>query len=78
MCYYFSQSNVNSTYHIFKEGRMPRVIDSDECISCGSCAEVCPEDAISEGEEAYEIDAEKCTDCGTCEDECPVSAISAG
>jgi formate hydrogenlyase subunit 6/NADH:ubiquinone oxidoreductase subunit I len=56
---------------------MPRVIDADECISCGSCAEVCPEDAITEGEDAYQIDAEKCTDCGTCEDECPVDAISA-
>jgi formate hydrogenlyase subunit 6/NADH:ubiquinone oxidoreductase subunit I len=56
---------------------MAHVIDADECISCGACAEVCPEDAISEGEEAYEIDAEKCTDCGTCEDECPVEAISA-
>ncbi len=56
---------------------MPRVIDPEECISCGSCAEVCPEDAISEGEDAYEIDPEKCIDCGLCEDECPVGAISA-
>jgi NAD-dependent dihydropyrimidine dehydrogenase PreA subunit len=56
---------------------MPRIIDADECISCGSCVEVCPEDAISEGEEAYVIDPEKCTDCGTCEPECPVEAISA-
>jgi len=57
--------------------RMPRKIDADECISCGACAEVCPEDAISEGEDAYVIDPEKCTDCGTCEPECPVEAISA-
>jgi formate hydrogenlyase subunit 6/NADH:ubiquinone oxidoreductase subunit I len=56
---------------------MPRKIDADECISCGSCSEVCPEDAISEGEDAYEIDPEKCIDCGLCEDECPVDAISA-
>ena len=56
---------------------MPHVIDANECISCGSCAEVCPEDAISEGEEAYEIDAELCIDCGLCEEECPVEAISA-
>lgn len=56
---------------------MPRRIDPDECISCGSCAEVCPEDAISEGEESYVIDPEKCIDCGLCEDECPVDAISA-
>ena len=56
---------------------MPRKIDPDECIACGSCAEVCPEDAISEGEDAYEIDPEKCIDCAICEDECPVEAISA-
>jgi ferredoxin len=56
---------------------MPRKIDADECIMCGACAEVCPEDAISEGEESYVIDPEKCTDCATCEDECPVEAISA-
>lgn len=56
---------------------MPRVIDPDECISCGACSEVCTEDAISEGEDSYQIDSEKCIDCGLCEDECPVDAISA-
>jgi NAD-dependent dihydropyrimidine dehydrogenase PreA subunit len=64
-------------HNLVKERRMPRKIDSDECISCGSCAEVCPEDAIAEGEESYVIDPEKCIDCGVCEDECPVDAISA-
>ena len=48
---------------------------SDDCTACGSCAEVCPVEAITEGD-IYVIDAELCTDCGTCVDECPVDAIS--
>ena len=51
---------------------------SDECTQCGACAEVCPVEAISEGEEKYVIDPELCTDCGQCEGECPVEAISPG
>jgi ferredoxin len=51
---------------------------SDECTKCGSCADACPSDAISEGEDKYVIDAEACVDCGQCVDECPVDAISAG
>lgn len=48
---------------------------SDECISCGACAEECPVEAISEGEDKYVIDPEKCTDCGACAEVCPVDAI---
>ena len=51
---------------------------SDECISCGACADVCPVTAISEGDGKYVIDADACLDCGTCAGECPVSAISEG
>ena len=49
---------------------------SDDCLSCGSCAGVCPISAISEGDGKYEIDADACVECGTCADTCPVSAIS--
>lgn len=49
---------------------------SDDCISCGACADTCPVDAISEGASQYEIDAGLCIDCGACKDSCPVDAIS--
>jgi ferredoxin len=51
---------------------------SDDCTACGACKDVCPVEAISEGDPKYKIDAEACTDCGMCADECPVEAISAG
>ena len=44
---------------------------TDECVACGTCAEACPAEAISEGDGKYVIDADACLDCGTCEGECP-------
>lgn len=54
---------------------MPHSIVEEKCISCGSCAEVCPVNAISEGEKSYVIDPEICIDCAACEDVCPTGAI---
>lgn len=54
---------------------MARVI-SNECISCGACADTCPVAAISEGDGKYVVNADECIDCGACEDGCPVGAIS--
>ena len=48
---------------------------TDECISCGACADGCPVNAISEGDGKYEINADECIDCGACAAGCPVSAI---
>ena len=50
---------------------------TDECVACGTCAEACPAEAISEGDGKYVIDADACLDCGTCEGECPTGAIVA-
>lgn len=54
---------------------MARVI-SDDCVSCGACADTCPVTAISEGDGKYEIDADGCIDCGACEGACPMGAIA--
>jgi ferredoxin len=48
------------------------------CVSCGSCADNCPVEAISEGDGQYVINADICVDCGTCAENCPVEAIEEG
>ena len=57
---------------------MAYVINADECISCGACAEGCPVEAISEGDGAFVIDADTCIDCGACADNCPIGAAAQG
>ncbi|HSJ55333.1 MAG TPA: 4Fe-4S binding protein [Anaerolineae bacterium] len=51
------------------------VVITDECIECGSCLEICPEGAISEGDGKYAIDPDTCIECLSCLDECPNEAI---
>lgn len=46
----------------------------DDCIECGTCESVCPEDAIDEGE-PFAIRQENCLQCGNCFEHCPVEAI---
>jgi len=56
---------------------MPAVVNRDECVSCGTCVEECPEEAITLGEdEIAVVNAEKCTECGTCVEACPSEAIT--
>ena len=53
---------------------MAFVIGND-CVSCGTCKENCPAEAVLEGDGKFEIDPEKCVSCGTCAENCPVKAI---
>lgn len=48
---------------------------TDDCVSCGTCAEECPVQAIREGDTKYSIDNTMCTGCGTCAEVCPTEAI---
>ena len=51
---------------------------TDACVKCGACADNCPVEAISEGEDKYVIDADVCVSCGACADNCPTEAIEEG
>ena len=48
---------------------------TDACVSCGTCAENCPVEAITQGDTQYEINPDTCVDCGACAANCPVDAI---
>ncbi len=54
--------------------------DYKTCIGCGTCARVCPEDAIKmvkqkDGQMKPVTDFDYCKGCGLCAEECPVKAI---
>ncbi len=46
-----------------------------KCIRCGSCVEVCPENAIRLTQEGIFTNEELCIICGKCADICPTKAI---
>lgn len=51
------------------------VINQDECIGCGKCAEICRFDAISEIDGTYVVDPLECEGCGYCARVCESHAI---
>ena len=53
---------------------MPRFI-TDQCLQCGTCADLCPVGAIAEGDTKYFVDPAQCVDCGACQEACPAEAI---
>ena len=50
---------------------------TDQCVGCGKCAEVCPQQCITPGT-PYHISWEHCLQCGRCVEHCPADAIRAG
>jgi 4Fe-4S ferredoxin len=72
----------------FLKENLELILDRDKCVGCGTCARVCPKEAISRGPvgaaerfpttediipEVYDPNA--CVFCGTCVYMCPFSAI---
>ena len=51
-------------------------IDKSKCAGCGACINICPNQAITIGEDGKaSIDKEKCRQCGKCIEICPFNAI---
>ncbi len=50
-------------------------IIENECIGCGICADVCPENAIKMDFRKAHIDTQRCSDCGICINTCLRNAI---
>lgn len=57
------------------------LIITEECTNCDACVPVCPNDAISEGDDIYIIAPELCTECvghfeeSQCVEVCPADCI---
>ena len=49
-------------------------IDSDKCVGCGGCIDLCPSIAISMVDDLVIIDDQLCTECGICVKVCPMNA----
>lgn len=54
---------------------LPKV-NTNECIGCEVCIDICASDAIIMESDKARILPEKCTNCRVCERTCPVGAIS--
>ena len=50
------------------------VINTEVCVVCGGCIDLCPTTAIRMIDDNVNIDTEKCVDCGICVKVCPLNA----
>jgi coenzyme F420-reducing hydrogenase delta subunit/Pyruvate/2-oxoacid:ferredoxin oxidoreductase delta subunit len=58
---------------------LPRAhVETEKCISCGDCVEICPEEAIQlkSAPRVADLSVDKCSGCGACVVVCPTLAIS--
>jgi formate hydrogenlyase subunit 6/NADH:ubiquinone oxidoreductase subunit I len=51
-------------------------LDEGRCIGCGTCAEICPFDAIAVPDGRALVDVSRCMGCGVCIDRCDQGALS--
>ena len=59
-----------------RKARKKAEVMQSECVACGSCANVCPREAIVIVHEVYaKVNEDLCIGCGKCKTACPASII---
>lgn len=53
-----------------------RQTETEECIGCGHCEEICPVNAVEIVDDKAQVDPDWCIGCGVCAVDCPTEAIS--
>ncbi len=52
------------------------IVDTEECIGCGICADSCPQEVLEVVDGTVEVvNEDACIACGDCVEECPMGAI---
>jgi len=54
---------------------MSIILDTELCVGCGCCGEVCSQGALELPDKALLL-YELCIDCGACVEMCPVGALT--
>jgi len=49
-------------------------INTDKCLVCGGCIDLCPKTAIVMVNDKVIVDSEKCGECNICVTVCPIGA----
>ncbi|MFH1077032.1 MAG: 4Fe-4S binding protein [Pseudomonadota bacterium] len=53
------------------------VIDSEKCVGCGECIDVCPADVYElQDEKSVPVNPDECLGCGSCVEVCEQDAIT--
>jgi len=53
-----------------------RETETEECIGCGNCVDICPVNGVQIVDEKARVDQDWCIGCGVCAVDCPTGAIS--
>ena len=62
------------SFSINQEVKRKGYVITDQCIQCGKCEKLCPQQCIHD----YQIQPNHCLHCGLCYEKCPVQAIKGG